>query len=203
MKKTFSVLFGILVIVCISAVVLANRSSSPFDPVYDFRKDIVKNHEPLKIQEMDKIAMIYSVGKANNSADNMYFVDMVEKSLVGYKWLGGGGHINRDIGRDKEFVFSAQLLNEEQNINPTIIGVSIDEEIKNISVQTQGESNKASIYEREQEGENFYYIPLSDNVANNMVFVFEITYKDNVKVEYLVSEISEFQDGKQIYFYNE
>lgn len=126
--------------------------------------------------------------------------------LIYKKWIGGGGHINRDIVKSKKIIFSAQLLNEEQNITPTIIGVCLDEEINNIIVRTEGKSNRAIIYDTQTEDERFYRISLSNNVANNTFFIFEITYKNNNKVEYIVSkdvEISRFQKGKQLYFYNE
>ncbi len=205
-SKKYYVFGSIIALIIIAFYMYAiNKVSKPFDPIRDMRRNMVDNYEIIEIEKTNAGTMVYSVGKANKGADNMYFVDMVKRTLKGYKWIGGGGHVNHDIckSRDNNFIFSAQLLNEEQNINPTIIGVFANKDIKSIDVRTQ--SNKicsANIYDGKNEEERFYYISLNEDVCNNTFFIFRITRKNNERVEYIVSgkEILAFQEGKQIYF---
>ena len=199
-----TVIIGLMIIAGISYIYLFNKVSHPFDAVRKTRTDIVETHELIDMEKTEKGVMLYWVGKANHGADNMYFVDMVEKSFIGYQWAGGGGHINHDFDRRTPFVFSVQLLNEEQNVSPTLFGVFSDKRIEKLAVRTQGnKSYNAIIYDLKSGEEQFYYIPLIDDVADYKYFVFTITYEDNETVKYIVSDdnISEFQKGKQLYFY--
>lgn len=59
MKKSFSVLIAILVIICMFLICYIDKMSSPFDSVYNFRKDMVDNHELIDIQEMDRWGRTY------------------------------------------------------------------------------------------------------------------------------------------------
>ncbi len=199
-----AIIIGFIIIAFISYIYEANKNSHPFDSIRDMRSDIVENYELIDIEKTETGTIVYSVGKVNKGADNLYFVDMVEKSLMGYKWVGGGGHINHDTGRSKNFVFSSQLLDEEQNVKPTIFGVFTDKKIRNINVRTWGnELFDAIIYDRKSEGEKFYYIHLTNNVSNYKYFIFTITYGNDKRVEYHLSddEFSEFQEGKWLHFY--
>lgn len=207
LKKYYSlgtIIIGVIIIASISNLYLANRNQHPFDTIREMRSNIAEDHELIKIEKTEKGTMVYSVGKVNNGADNMYFADMVQKSLMGYNWVGGGSHINRYIDQGKGFVFSAQLLNEEQNVRPTIFGVFLNEKIRNITVRVPGnESYRAVIFDEINEGEQFYYIPISNSVSDCRNFIFVIRYENNVMEEYVVTgdEIARFQEGRQIYFY--
>lgn len=117
---------------------------------------------------------------------------MVKKSFLGYKWVGGGWHINRDIVRSKEFLISAQLLNENQNVKPTLFGVFSDEKISEITVTTKGiKLHKANIYNVRVEDEKFYYIEFNENVSDYPYFIFTITYKAGEEIEYVLSDDDE------------
>ncbi|KUO49765.1 MAG: hypothetical protein APF76_00530 [Desulfitibacter sp. BRH_c19] len=199
-KKTM--IIGFILVAVISLILVFSNTADPFDPIEDMRSTLLDSHEVIDIKETEAGTMVYSVGRINNNVDNMYFVDMVKKSLIGYKWLGGGGHINRDVGRNENFIFSSQLLNERQNINPTMFGVFADEKIKDIDVLTPDGTYDAIFYDG-RSGEKVYYIPLDNHVSNYMSLILIITYEDNERVDYIISndEISSFQEGKSIYFY--
>ncbi len=193
----------IFFIIVISFVYFSiNKGSHPFEPINKMR-DRVKNYEFIATKKTENGTMVYSVGEVNSRADNMYFVDMVKKSLVGYKWLGGGGHINSDIKESKDFLFSAQLLNENQNINPTLFGIFFDEKIREITVRTIDELAESTIYDGKDKCENFYVIPFTRNVSEQPFFIFAITYEDGKRLENVITKdkASEFQEGKAIYFY--
>jgi hypothetical protein len=179
-------------------LVVLRLSSSPFDPVENFRTKITSDQNLLNIEEVDKAYMIYSVGKANNENDNIFFADMTKRTLFGYKWIGGGGHIDRQIGNEEPFVFSAQLLNEDQNVRPTIIGFLLDKEIDGITVITNNERSEAIIFNDQEDNIDLFYIPLSKDVAQNSYFIFEATFADGTKSEHKIPDekIDDFQLGK-------
>ena len=195
-------IIGFILVVVISLILLLSNTADPFDPIEDMRSTLLDSHEVVDIIETEAGTMVYSVGKINNKVDNMYFVDMVKKSLTGYSWLGGGGHINRDVGRSENFIFSSQLLNERQNINPTMFGVFADEKIKDIAVLTPDGMYDAIFYDGNSD-ERVYYISFDNNVSEYIYLIFIITYKNDERVDYVISddEISRFQEGKSIYFY--
>ena len=190
----------------IGMIYLLNVNSSPFKVVYELRKDIVRNHKLLTIEKMKEGELVHSVAQVNDENDNMYFIDIVQKTLIGYKWVGGGSHINRDIGfESNDFIFSAQLLNEKQIPHPTIFGICLDENIKDISVRVRGNYHKASIYDGNSKKERYFVITFEDQVANYYFFQFELTYSNGEVLEFIVSneDVADFQKGHQRYFYYE
>jgi hypothetical protein len=203
MKKN---ILGILVltIAVICAIVLMNRTT-PFEAVQIFRdNNNTQEHTLIDIEEVEGGLMLYSVAKVNNGEDNMYFSDMVEKSLMGYTWLGGGGHINKGIFQD-EFLFSAQLLNENQNVRPTIMGICLNEEIEKITLISNGLSKSANFLSGKDENERLYYIPLSEPVSKNNNFIFLVEYSSGSSSKYdvLEEDIEEFQKGGLIEYFME
>jgi len=206
MKKVYILvltLFITFIIVLISFSI--NKESHPFDALTQMR-DNVENYKVIATKETKNGTLVYSVGKVNNDNDNMYFVDMVKDSFMGYKWLGGGGHINHDTVRQGEsFVLSAQLLNENQNITPTLFGVFSDEKINKVTVKTRDGLSDSIIYNGNEASEKLYVAQFQNNVSNYQYFMFIITLKDGNKINYVVpdDEIAEFQQGHQIYLYKE
>ena len=191
--------FIVIIVLFITFDFITNK---PFDTVCkirDFSKELITT------VKTDNGIMVYSVGKVNGSRDNAYFVDMVEKSIIGYKWLGGGGHINRDlIKQRKDFVFSAQLLNEENIINPTICGIIRGTNIKSFKITTRDGEFTPAIFDGKDENEKFYSISFNHNVANDSFFDFYIIYNGReIKRIIYDEEMSEFQKGQPIYVYDE
>ncbi len=192
---------GIVFLMLISYFYLLNKVSYPFDPIRDMRSSFVSNYELLDLEKTDIGTMVYSVGKVNDNKDYMYYTDLVKRSLLGYKWVGGGGHINRDIGnRSQNFFLSAQLLSEEQKVKPIIFGVFSDTSIKNISVTTQSGTSTAIVL-KGKDSDQFYHIPLT---CDSNYYIFTITYSDKQRAELVVKDdrLDDFHEGKQIYFYN-
>lgn len=204
LRRYYSLGIVIVVIIAVSSYLyMINKNSHPFDPVYEMRRSYVQDYELIETEETNTGTMVYSVGKVNEGSDNMYFTDMVKKTLLGYKWVGGGGHVDSDLRESHDFTFSAQLLNETQNIRTTIFGVFSDDKIKNITVSPKAKELCGTVILEREKSRYFYYIPLENDVVYNPYFIFTIIYKDNKRMDYLVSadEISDFQEGKQIYFY--
>jgi len=211
-KQKFNITYNLgvkIILVCFIAILsylfIANISSNPFDSIKVMRENTVTNYELLAMEKTELGTMIYSVGQVNNGKDYMYFVDMVKKSIFGYKWVGGGGHINRDLRNDKDFVLSTQLLNEEQNIKPTIFGIFSDQNISKITVSTNGnKSHEAIISKGKGTNERFYVVSFDEDVSGNTSFIFTVAYKNGNKARYLISgeeDISKFQKGIQKYYY--
>lgn len=194
-------IIGVVFLVFISYFYLLNKVSYPFDPLRDLRSSFVSNYELLELEKTDIGTMVYSVGMVNDNKDYMYFTDLVKRSLLGFKWVGGGGHINRDIGSmSQDYLISAQLLNEKQKVKPTIFGVFLDNDIENITVTTQsGTSNAIAL--KGKDGEQFYHIPVT---GDSNYYIFTITYSDKQTAELIVKgdRLDDFREGKQIYFYN-
>lgn len=193
------------IVAIISSVYLYNVNSDPFDPIKEMRGDMVSNYELIGSEKAEMGTIIYSVGQVNNGKDNMYFIDMVKKSLLGYKWVGGGGHINRDLGKSEDFIFSTQLLNEKQNIIPTIFGVFTDQNIIKITVRTNDNIlHEAIISKGKGTNEKFYHLSFNGDISNYIYFIYTVIYENGNKAEYIVSEnkdLSNLQKGRQIYFY--
>ena len=136
--------------------------------------------------------------------DNAYFTDLVDKSFIGYKWIGGSGHINRDlITQNRDFIFSAQLF-KEHNIKPTIFGIIIDSNIRKINITTEYGIFESIIYDGKGD-EKFYYITLNNNVLSSYHFVLNITYENGKTLDCIVlgDRISELLNGSQVYLYKE
>ncbi|MCT2535987.1 hypothetical protein NC661_08695 [Aquibacillus koreensis] len=200
MKKTL--FFSAVILALITLTLMFYNSGQPIDTIREVRDGITENIEVIdKVKTADGI-MIYSVGDANNGNNYMYSVDMIKKSFTGYKWLGGGGHVNQEVPMNNEFDLSLQLLNEEQNINPTIFGVLKDLSVNNIKVSTDNESVDANLYEV-KDGEKFYVIPFSKNVANSHHFRVTVTYESGKSGTHIISDndiISKLQEGQAFYF---
>jgi len=193
-------IIGVVFLALISYFYLLNKVSYPFDPLRDMRSTLVSNYELLDLEKTDMGTMVYSVGKVNDNKDNMYYTDMVKRSLLGYKWVGGGGHINRDIGNEsQDFLLSAQLLSEEQKVKPTIFGVFFDTSIKNITLTTQSGTSNAIVL-KGKDGDQFYHIPLT---GDSNYYIFKITYNNKQTAEFVVKDdrLGDFRKGKQVYFY--
>lgn len=196
-------IFFISIIVLMTYLFVFTKDSNPFEAVQDRRGESIENHKHFEVEKTENGTMIYSVGKVNHGKDNMYFVDMVKKSFIGYKWVGGGGHINRNIGLDETFTISAQLLNEDQNIRPTLFGIISDMKVNKINVLIVGDKvYEGIIYDIKEENEKFYYIPLDDNVSHYKSFIITVTYENGESEEYTVSAdmIVKFKEGYYLYF---
>ncbi|WP_335872398.1 hypothetical protein [Bacillus sp. 2205SS5-2] len=197
MKKIF-----ILTTILITGIifVILFRSGQSIDAIREVRGGIVDNIEVIDTIKTDNGIMIYSVGNVNDGKNNMYFVDMVSNSLTGYKWLGGGGHTSQDVPATNDFILSFQLLSEDQNINPTLLGVIKDLNIANIKVSTQSKSVDAIFYEV-NDVEIFYVIPLNSNVSNSKDYRITITYKNDSSITHIISgnKLTKLEEGKPFY----
>jgi hypothetical protein len=202
MKKTL--FFVTVILISIILLFMFYKRGQPIDTISEVRDGVTENIKVIDSVKTENGMMIYSVGEANSGNDYMYSVDMIKNSLNGYKWLGGGGHVNQDVPMNNEFVLSLQLLNEEQNINPTLFGVIKDLKINNIKVNSDNESIDANFYEV-KDGEKFYAIPFNSKVANSRYFQVTITYENGKSVTHIISEndnISQLQEGHAFYFKN-
>lgn len=195
----------IIAVLVIGIFVGMNKGSNPFDPVKKMRENI-EDYKAIAISETKSGALVYSAGSINDGNDHMYFVDLVQKSLFGYKWLGGGGHMNHETARPGEtLAFSAQLLNESQGITPTVFGILSGEEIDKVAVHTSEEIWDATIYNGIDASEKLFAVQFQDDGSNDQHFAFAITFKDGNQLDYTVpaAEIAAFQQGKPIYFYTQ
>ena len=113
-------------------------------------------YELISSKKTDEGIFLYTSGVAYEEKYNKYYVDLVKKTFTGYKWAGGGGHINRDISNNEDFIISMQLLYDDQYFTPTVFGIILDENIKEIRIFIRDElSNVATIYNGRDENENF------------------------------------------------
>lgn len=201
-KIYFLVLIIILIILFFIIDAITNK---PFDAVCK-QRDTIDNKELIATEKNeDGTTMVYSVSEENDGNDKAYFVDMVGKLLIGYKWLGGGGHVNRDtIKERKDFVFSVQLLNEKNNIKPTICGIVRGSNIKRFKITTGDGEVKPTILDGKDENEKFYSVSISQNAANKSLFYFYIICNGRLMKRMIYDEeISELQKGHPIYIYEE
>jgi hypothetical protein len=200
-KKYFlgAIFFSIILI-----AIFFRSDGQPLNPIREKWGGIVDNIEVIDTVKKENGTMVYSVGEANNGNNYMYSVDMVKNTLTGYKWLGGGGHVNQDIPMNNDFILSVQLLNEKQNLYPTLLGVLKNSNISKITVKTYKESVNAIFYDVKK-GERFYIIPFSNNVSGSSYFKIIMIDENGTVTEHIVSgeEISILQEGKVFYFNKE
>lgn len=200
-----AVIFGtISLIIGILLLVWTNRDNDPLTPLAEMREEFyVEDYELIATNETKNGLLVYSVSKVNDGVDNIYFVDMVENSFTGYNWLGGGGHVNRDIGiKGRDFLFSAQLLNEEQDITPSLFGIVLSENIERVTVFTRTGEVDATIYDGKEPGEKFYVSHFDEDVTDYQSITFTLAFNDGNTFSYTVPQekIPRLQDGRQIYF---
>ncbi|MBU5677676.1 hypothetical protein KQI88_14740 [Alkaliphilus sp. MSJ-5] len=179
-------LIGMLVIILTFIFFNINKNSEYLNPIRKMY-GTVEDHELISIKETKNGIMVYSVGKVNNGINNMYLVNKVKKSFISYKWMGGGGHVNRDLHQHRDFIFSAQLLNESQNVNPTLFGVFSDENISQITVRTTNGSYNAVIYDGKNRDEKFYVISFEQNVMDERYFMFTVSYINGERLNFFHS----------------
>ncbi|GGM18969.1 hypothetical protein GCM10011351_00920 [Paraliobacillus quinghaiensis] len=199
MKKIFTI--GALIIGFV-LLILFYQSGDPLEPIRELREGTVENIEMIDTVTTENGTMVYAVGEANSGKNSMYTVDMVRNGLTGYKWVGGGGHVNQDVPMNDPFVLSLQVLSEEQDINPTMLGVVKDTAITGITVVTRNESADATFYEV-IDGENFYVIPFDENVSDLASFRISIEGKGNSTVIISGEDMARLQEGKSIYLNEE
>lgn len=197
----------VVLIITISCFITSYINSKPFDPIKEMREDFVSNYSLLGMQKTEMWTMVYSFGQVNEGKDYMYFVDMVKKPFLAYKWVGGGGHISRDLTKGKDFIFSSQLLNEKQNVKPTIFGVINDDNVSKITVSANGnKTHEAAITRGVGVNEKFYIISFDEAVSSYKSFIYTVTYKNGDNTKHIITgeqDISKLQKGLQKYFYYE
>ncbi len=205
-KKAYILGAMAAVTVIISIIILStNKESHPFEPIIQLR-DYVTDYQTISTEKNEDGIMVYSIGKVNDGNDDMYFVDMVKKSLIGYKWTGGGGHIDRStLNEGKKFLLSVQLLNENQNITPTLFGVIADERIDKVLVRTRKGVKNSIVYDVKEQSEKLYVVHFERNVSDEPYFIVIITYKDGSEAKHVISgnNITRLQEGRQTYLYEE
>lgn len=196
MKK---IIIAVSLLIGIVLVFTLYRNSEPVDIIEEVREEVAENIQVIDTVITDSGMMIYSFGETNSGNNYMYFVDMLKKSLNGYKWLGGGGHIDEDLSGTNNFSLSLQLLNEEQNVNPILFGIINEPNVSRIEVSTDNELIEAAHYE--VINDVFFAIPFSDNVADVVNFQLMITYDDGVSAVHTLSgdKVRRLQDGRALY----
>jgi len=200
--KRYCILWAIVLVVIATFIVFnINKNIDPFEIIR--KRHLLEDHELISIDETKGGVIIYSVGKENKGKDNMYYVDMVKKSLWSYKWVGGGGHVNRFTPDDnREFIFSAQLLNESQKITPTLFGIIRDKDVDNITIRTQQGLSHTTICDGKDKDERIYVVSFENNVSELNFFLFTLVYKDGKKLEFIINkDINRFQKGYNRFFF--
>ena len=199
MKKIFLIAPIILGIVL---VIMFYRNGEPVDTIQEVRAGVVENIQIIDTVKTANGIMIYSFGETNSGKNYMYSVDMVKKTFNSYKWSGGGGHVDEDLSGTNDFTLSLQLLNEEQNVNPTLFGIIKDKNVIGLEVSTNNESVEANFYE--VNNDVFFAIPFSHSVADSINFQLTVTYKDGLSAVHTLSKdkLPLLQEGKQFYLNN-
>ncbi len=201
-KKLALIIFIIVIAVLINVI----TRKTPYEVVEGMR-DGVEGYELISTNVTDEGEILYTSGVINEAEDNIYYVDMVKNTLTGYKWTGGGGHINRDIVEgNKDFIISMQLLNEEQDITPTALGIISDERVIGIRIDVLDElSNKATIYNGRDGNEKFYVVHFESEIADVSYLIVRIMYTGGREVVFLPSgeDMERLQEGKQLYINEE
>lgn len=202
MKNSKKIMGSIIVVIMIIILVSISSRNSPFEAVKEMR-DGVLDYGLISKQESNDHVLLYTFGKVNNAKDNMYFVDMAKNTFFGYEWIGGGGHINRDIGdKGKEFMISIQLLNENQKITPSMFGVVLDQNVKDIIITIPDEPlHKATQYDGINQKEKFYVVHLASDISNIPYLRITIIFNDDSELIFLPSneELEWLQQGQQLY----
>lgn len=192
----------VVTVIAIAILISFLTRKTPFEAIKEIREGVL-NYDLISTTKTDEGILLYSHGEVNSNTDDMYFVDMVKNSFFGYKWVGGGGHINRNIGEvDEDFIISIQMLNEEQNIKPTLFGIILHEDVVDVRVDIfDGILNKVTIYDGLNENEKFYTVHFENNIADLSHLVVIIAFSDGNEV--LISpspeEMERLQEGKQLY----
>lgn len=199
-------LAGIIIFVIVIGILInIFTRKTPYEVVEE-RRDGVLNYELISSNKTDEGILLYTSGVVNEAEDSIYYVDMVKKTLLGYKWLGGGGHINRDIVEsNKDFIISIQLLNEEQNITPTALGIILDEKVVDVRIDIPGKLTKATIYDGREKNEKFYVVHIEKDIADIQNFIVRIIYAGGGEVVFLpsVEDVERLQEGRQLYIKEE
>lgn len=203
MKKIAALGVVILSIIILVLMTTYFESADPIQGVLDYRLGALQNIEVINTIKKDNGTIIYSVGKVNNGDHYMYSVDMVDKSLAKYKWVGGGGHMNQDM-HNHDFALSAQLLNEEQIAHPTLFGVLKDRNIKEIKANARNSETLLADFYEIQDGEWFYAILINVDVASSPYFYLTITYGDGSTAQhfFIEQDLVSLQKGNVFYLSN-
>jgi len=208
MRNYINKKLGVIIIFVIVIAILINISTrkTPYELVEGMRDGVV-DYELITSNKTDEGIFLYTSGVINKMEDNIYYVDMMKKTLTGYKWIGGGGHINRDHPKESEdFIISMQLLNEEQHITPTALGIISDEKVIGIRIDILDElSNKVTIYNGRDEKEKFYVVHFESDISEVPFLIVRIMYTGGREVVFLPTDedMKRLQEGKQLYINEE
>ena len=179
---------GEIIIFVIVSLLIISRIKTPYELVKGMR-DRDMDYELISSNKTDEGIFLYTSGVVNEEKYNKYNIDLVKKTLTGYKWAGGGGHINRDISNSEDFIISMQLLYAEQYFTPTIFGIIIDENIKDIRIYIRDElSNVATIYNGRDENEKFYVVHFERDIADVSYMTVRLIYADGREVVFMPSD---------------
>lgn len=196
MKKVFA---GVIVVVAIALVMIFFKPDEPIEVIEEARNGIVENLKVIDTIQTNNGMMVYSYGETSDLKNDMYFVDEVKKSMTGYSWLGGGGHVDESMQEDNDFIVSLQLLNEMQNIIPSFLGIIKDRAIQKVEVSTNKGTVAADTYE--VNNELFFVGHFDDPVAEMGLFQLTIVYEDGLSWIFAIpnEDMQRLQEGYAFY----
>ncbi len=204
MKKIFLIIA--IFILIFSVVCIIGTNNTAFKIVVEQRKNIFDNNELIRKEKNNNFQIIHSVAQVNDANDTAYCIDIVKKTLLGYKWIYGGSHIDKFIPfNSRDFNISAQLLNHKEYPKLIIFGICMNKNIESINVKVHGDYKEAKIYYGLSKDERYYVVNFDKEKVYDNYFIFEITYL-NGNIETFVIEdenIESFQEGKAKYLYSD
>lgn len=157
----------------------------------------IENFEIIEEIKANEQIIIFSRG-AVNKKNTMYFADIIKTSFGGYQWITGCSHINTNGDPEYKNVFSAQLVNENNNL---IIYGFTDNNITKVEIEGDSLKKTATIKKINEE-ENFYYFDIRNITESDFRYlIFNIYYEDDKYVPYYIRDelIKDFLKGKTLY----
>lgn len=203
MKKKLGFIFLVIAIIGFSSLILVNKQIEPFSAVLNFRGNHNNTLNQILELESEDGYILFSTGLINKENDDIYYVDYVKQGLFGDKWIGGGGHVNRNIGLDLKYKFSVQLIDESQLQEAMIIGSCKDDTIDHITMISGSEIGQAVFVNTQNKSERFFYIRnfKSANMSNNIKFNIK-TSKDSKNYNVSTENMEGFKKGSYVEYFD-
>ena len=205
-KKSFIIVSIFLIV--FSYVYYLYASSTPVKAIESFRSGFYKNVTVIAYEEFENGILVYSEGNTGMKNDNFYCVDFVKRSPIIYKWVGGGGHNHKDIGKgigSESYILSAQVLNENQNIKPTIFGIIKDATITGIKIYGDMEGEYDGKIFKGLDDERIYVVNFDEEIEDTKIYKMLIKRNDGTEKEILIvpgeEDLEKFNEGKDILYY--
>lgn len=192
-----------LVLVLTIGFIFKAQGPTAFEVIQASKENVSNEIKLVETVEDGKTKFMYTIGRIDDDAKEMFFFDEVKQTLFSNRWQGGGGHVFTLFPTHLEPTFSVQLMNEKQGVQPTLFGTLADPQVTNIAVKVNRDVYEAKIIP--YRSSVLFYVFFNKPVQHVQRLTIEWTQGDGSHREWTIKgeDMEKFQQGDPFWYNNE